>query len=109
MSNEHHESGEKLVREEYRRLQGGCQMILQSDQSAIRGAMLVVADDSGVQTIPYVGPEDDPREMSLWLLAAFMEHIADSASRASGQEMTRMEVAEHADQLFNDSEDSDDE
>lgn len=89
---------EDLAAQELHRIQATARMLLLGDTEPLRGAMLIVATESGVHTTPYVDPEEDPREMSLWMLGAFMAHIADSAPG----EMHPMEAAQHAAMLMND-------
>lgn len=89
---------EQLAAQEKRRLEAAARMLAMGDNDDLQGAMLIIADGEGVQTIPYVSADQDPREMSLWMLGAFMAHIADSAPG----EMGLMEVADHAASLLND-------
>lgn len=70
------------------------------DGSDLEAAMIVTLDLQGVETHPYVTPRADAREHSLWMLGAFMAHIADAASNASGTPMTPLEAARHAAQLM---------
>lgn len=89
---------EQLAAQEKQRLKAAARMLAMGENDDLRGAMLIVADSDGVQTIPYVSPNNDPREMSLWMLGAFMAHIADAAPH----QMRLMEVAGHAVSLLND-------
>jgi hypothetical protein len=96
-------SVEELVERELRQVQGVAKKIGE-DPDDLSGAMIVVANDEGIETYPYVAADEDPREMSLWMLGAFMAHVADSASGASGRQMRPIEAAQHAAQLINDPE-----
>lgn len=94
---------EEFVERELRRVQGVARNIA-DDADDLSGAMIVVADGEGVETYPYVAADEDPREMSLWMLGAFMAHVADAASSASGRRMRPIEAAQHAARLINDPE-----
>lgn len=67
-------------------------MLAMGENDDLQGAMLIVADDSGIQTIPYVSPDQDPREMSLWMLGAFLMHMDASTPPSIGP----MAIADHA-------------
>ncbi|UHQ96422.1 hypothetical protein [Natrinema halophilum] len=71
------------------------QVLAEADPDDIHGVMLVMYSSDGVDTFPTVSEDVDARPASLWMLGAFIHHVASSAQRAGGS-ATMEEVAHDA-------------
>lgn len=66
-----------------------------ADPDKVHGVMLVMYSADGVETLPTVSVDVDPRYASLWMLGSHIHHVTQSAQGAGG-DATMEAVAQDA-------------
>lgn len=85
-------SEEKLAAQSWQNVENWCRQTILQEGSGLGAVMIAYLDESGVGTVPYVHPDEDPREASLWLLSAYLQHIDESTPNG----LHPLEIADHA-------------